>query len=84
MLTFLLTGTAYSEQLPNKPYRVCPEIVTAKDTPCRVLTPEAAIVHRMEIPKDNRDRDRVKLVIDMLRELADRLEKDLKASEPVR
>ncbi len=76
-LTFLLTGTAYSEQLPNKPFKVCPEVVTAKDTPCRVLGPTAAIVHRTEVPKDDKDRERVKMVIDMLRELANQLEKDL-------
>lgn len=46
MLAFLLTGTAYSEQLPNKPFKVCPEVVTAKDTPCRPLGPTASIVHR--------------------------------------
>ena len=56
MLTFLVTGTAYSEQLPNKPFKVCPEVVTAKDTPCRVLGPTAAIVHRIE-KEDPRDKE---------------------------
>jgi len=82
VLVFLATGTAYSEQPPNKPYKVCPEIVTVKDTPCKVATPTAAIVHRMEVPKDDKDRERVKMVIDMLRELANQLEKDLE--KPVR
>ena len=56
MLVCLATGTAYSEQLPNKPFKVCPEVVTAKDTPCRVIGPSAAIVHRMEKP-DTRDEE---------------------------
>ena len=84
MLACLATGTAYSEQLPNKPFKVCPEIVTAKDTPCRVATPTAAIVHRTEVPKDEKDRERVKMVIDMLRELANQLEKDLESTRPAK
>ena len=55
MLTFLLTGTAYSEQLPNKPFKVCPEVVRAKDTPCRVLGPTVTTVVRnieREDPKE--------------------------------
>lgn len=80
MLTFLVTGTAYSEPQASKPYKVCPEVVTAKDTPCKVATPTAAIVHRMEIPKDDKDRERVKMVINMLREMANALEKDLEKS----
>lgn len=56
MLTCLLTGTAYSEQLPNKPFKVCPEVVTAKDTPCRVLGPTASIVQRIEKP-DPREKE---------------------------
>ena len=51
-----MTGTAYSEQLPNKPFKVCPEVVTAKDTPCRVLGPTSAVVHRIEKP-DTRDEE---------------------------
>lgn len=84
MLTCLLTGTAYSEQLPSKPYKVCPEVVTAKDTPCRVATPTASIVQRIEVPKDDRDRERVKLIIEMLREMANSLEKDIESSKPIR
>lgn len=84
MLTFLLIGTAYSEPQANKPYKVCPEVVTAKDTPCKVATPTASIVHRTEIPKDDKDRERVKMVIDMLRELANQLEKDLESTRPAK
>ena len=40
-----------AEQPASKPYKVCPEVVTAKDTPCRVATPTASIVHRTEIEK---------------------------------
>ena len=76
-----MIGTAYSEPQANKPYKVCPEVVTAKDTPCRVATPTAAIVSRMEIPDTSKeDRERVKAVIAMLRQLADTLEKDLEKS----
>ncbi len=56
-----MTGTVYSEQLPSKPYKVCPEVVTAKDTPCRVATPTAAIVHRIEIKEDPRDKKIIEL-----------------------
>ena len=80
MLACLVTGTAYSEQLPSKPFKVCPEVVTAKDTPCHVLGPTAAVVHRTEIPKDDKDRERIKMIIETLRELANALEKDLEKS----
>ncbi len=53
-----MTGTAYSEQPPSKPFKVCPEVVTAKDTPCRVLGPTAAITNRMEVP--NTDKKKIK------------------------
>mgnify|MGYP003346696083 CR=1 FL=1 len=56
-LAFLVTGTAYSEPQASKPYKVCPEVVTAKDTPCKVATPTAAIVHRMEVKEDPRDKE---------------------------
>jgi hypothetical protein len=55
MLTFLVTGTAYSEQLPSKPFKVCPEVVRAKDTPCRVLGPTAAVVQRIEKPDEKEE-----------------------------
>ena len=76
-----MIGTAYSEPQANKPYKVCPEVVTAKDTPCKVATPTASIVHRIEVPDTSKeDRERVKAVIAMLRQLADTLEKDLEKS----
>ena len=37
----------------SKPYKVCPDIVTAKDTPCQVAKPSAAIVHRLEVRESN-------------------------------
>lgn len=52
VLGCLATGTAYSEPPPNKPFKVCPEIVTAKDTPCRVLGPTTAVVARKEVPDE--------------------------------
>lgn len=61
LLAFLATGTAYSEQPPNKPFKVCPEIVRAKDTPCRVLGPTTAVVQRMEIKEDPRDKEIARL-----------------------
>lgn len=72
-----MTGTAYSEQLPSKPFRVCPEVVTAKDTPCRVLGPTTAVVNRMEKP-DTRDKEiqelkeKIKQLEAQLRELQTR------------
>jgi hypothetical protein len=75
MLTFLLIGTAYSEPQANKPYKVCPEVVTAKDTPCRVLGPTVSVVHRDVIKEDPRDKelselkDRVKQLEEMIRAL---------------
>lgn len=80
-----MIGTAYSgPPANNTPYKVCPDVVTAKDTPCRVSTPTAVIAHRMEIPQEpdtsKMDRERVKLVIKILRDLADDLEKSLDIS----
>ena len=57
MLICLATGTAYSEQLPNKPFKVCPEVVTAKDTPCRVFGPTTAVVSRQEKPDETKIKD---------------------------
>ena len=82
VLTFLATGTAYSEQPPNKPFKVCPEVVTAKDTPCRVLGPTAVVVNRQEKPDTSKqDRERVRETIRALRMMADLLEKDLEKSD---
>ena len=57
LLTFLLTGTAYSEQPPSKPYKVCPEVVKAKDTPCRVQKAEAVVAVRYIEREDPRDKE---------------------------
>ena len=75
-LTFLVTGMAYSGPPASKPYKVCPEVVTAKDTPCRVATPEAAIVHRMEIaPSKESDLEREnKILKEMIERLAEKIE----------
>ena len=55
MLTCLLTGTAsIAQPASDKPYKVCPEVVTAKDTPCRVLGPTTAVVQRMETPNEDK------------------------------
>lgn len=73
MLIFLLAGTVYSEQLPSKPFKVCPEIVNVKDTPCRVLGPTSSIVHRDIIKEDPKDkeiielRDRIKQLEEIIR-----------------
>lgn len=82
MLTCLLIGTvSIAQPASDKPFKVCPEIVQAKDTPCRVLGPTAAVVSRMEIPDTSKaDRERVRATIEMLRELANKLEKDLEKS----
>jgi hypothetical protein len=50
---FLQIGTAFSDPAANKPYKVCPLVVTVKDVPCRVPKPTAAITHRLEIPVTN-------------------------------
>ncbi len=71
----------FTEPPPNKPFKVCPEVVTAKDTPCRALGPTAAVVNRMEKPDTSKeDRERVKETIKLLRYVADLLEKDLEKS----
>lgn len=49
---------AYTEPQASKPYKVCPEVVEAKDTPCRVLGPNVAVVHRIEVP--NPDKKKIK------------------------
>ena len=56
VLAFLVTGTAYSEQLPNKPFKVCPEVAKLTDYPCVAMGPVATIVHRME-KQDPRDKE---------------------------
>ena len=61
MLTCLVTGTAFSEQLPSKPFKVCPEVVKAKDTPCRVLGATASVVVRNVEREDPRDKELARL-----------------------
>lgn len=53
---------------------MCPEVVTAKDTPCKVATPTAAIVHRIEIKEDPRDKE-----IAVLKEQVKQLEEMIRA-----
>lgn len=72
VLITLLASNVYAE---TKPYKVCPEVVAAKDTPCKVATPTASIVHRIEVP-DNKDQkikqleEENKLLKKLLEELA--------------
>ena len=78
MLTFLLIGTAYSEPQASKPFKVCPEIVRSKDTPCRVLGPTSSVVQRDIIKEDPKDleieklKERIKFLEAQLRELQNR------------
>ena len=73
MLIFLLTWTGSLGQQVNKPFKVCPEIVTAKDTPCRVLGSTSSIVQRDIIKEDPKDkeiielRDRIKQLEEIIR-----------------
>ena len=80
MLAFLLTGTAYSGQQVSKPYKVCPPVVQAKDTPCRAQGAEAAIVVRnMEQPansfeSENKELKRlIEQLVDKIKELEEKL-----------
>lgn len=36
---------------------MCPEVVTSKDTPCKVATPTASIVQRIEIKENPKDKE---------------------------
>jgi hypothetical protein len=73
----LLVSNSYAESV-NKPFKVCPEIVTAKDTPCRVLGPTVAIVNRMEI-EDKRDKE-----IKELKEKIKILEEEIKSLKNIK
>lgn len=54
-MILLIPGTVYTEPNRNdRPFKICPDIVEAKDTPCRVLTPSASLAQRMEIPNTNK------------------------------
>lgn len=58
MLICLLTGTAsIAQPVSDKPFKVCPEVVKAKDTPCRVLGPTAVAANRMIVVKDDKDKE---------------------------
>lgn len=68
MLTCLLIGTAsIAQPASDKPFKVCPEVVKAKDTPCRVLGPTASVTNRMIIKEDFKDKE--------ILELRDRIKK---------
>ena len=78
VLITLLASNAYAEKTPDKPFKVCGEKPVY---PCVALGPTAVIVQRMEIPKvDKEDREQIKMVIQVLRDLANALEKDLEKS----
>lgn len=74
-----MIGTAYSEQLPNKPFKVCPEVAKLTDYPCVAMGPVATIVHRMEKP-DPRDKEieELKAKIKILEEMLERFVNPLK------
>ena len=64
-----LVSLSNAEPQANKPYKVCPEIVTAKDTPCKVLKPTATIAVRlMEAPKTplEQENERLKALVEEL------------------
>jgi hypothetical protein len=54
---------------------VCPEVVTAKDTPCKVATPTASIVHRIETSADSKLKQ-LEEENKMLRKLVEELKND--------
>ena len=54
-MILLIPGTVYTEPNRNdRPFKICPDIVEAKDTPCCVLGPTATVVHRMEKPNEDK------------------------------
>lgn len=67
----------------NKAFKVCPDVVTAKDTPCRSLGATAALATRemIAVDKVNEDTQKINVVIKLLRDLADQLEKESEASK---
>jgi hypothetical protein len=60
VLTSLLIGTAYSEQLPSKPFKVCPNPTKPTDYPCVALGPTATIANRTVVP-DTKEQELAKL-----------------------
>lgn len=75
LITLLLASNAYADKVPDKPFKVCGEKPVY---PCIAMGPTAFIVARTEVPKpDKEDREQLKMVIDVLRSLANSLEKEL-------
>lgn len=70
----LLASNTYAET--DKPYKICPEIVTAKDTPCRVLGASALLAQRMEMPKPKEDTGKLQQEIQKLTEENEKLKKE--------
>ena len=82
MLAFLVTGTAYSEQLPNKPFKVCPEVAKLTDYPCVAMGPVATIIHRME--KEDPKEKKIKELELKILELEALLKQAAKDNEPLK
>ena len=61
-------------QQVSKPYKVCPDVVTAKDTPCRVATPAASIVVRDIVTAPSALEQENKVLKDMIERLVEKLE----------
>ncbi len=77
MLSYLSIGTAYSEpKINERPYKVCPEIVTKKDVPCKTI-PITAIVSRQRVEDvRNEEIDRLKAMIRELEAIIKELKKE--------
>ena len=74
VLITLLASNAYAEKIPDRPFKVCPEVAKLTDYPCVAMGPVATIIHRME-KEDPRDKqiadlkERVKQLEEMIRVL---------------
>jgi len=74
VLITLLASNAYADKVPDRPFKVCPEVAKLKDYPCVAMGPVATIVHRME-KEDPRDKqiadlkEQVKQLEEMIRVL---------------
>lgn len=76
----LVSGeAAHAEKAPNKPYKVCPEIVQAKDTPCRRQRAESTTVVRLMESDDPRDR-KIAVLNEQIKKLEELLEICTKSS----
>ena len=73
VLITLLASNAYAEKIPNRPFKVCPEVAKLTDYPCVAMGPVATIVHRMEKP-DPRDKqiEELKAKIKILEEMLEK------------